>query len=65
MLARSYADQDATQYASDRVFNGTRPLSAARVAKLRANYQRTHTTIVYRFVARARRLLGFKAAHSG
>ncbi len=51
LVARKHCP-DIGDYASDRVFNGTRPLSADRVAKLRANYQRTHTTVVYRFVMR-------------
>ncbi len=49
MLARKHCP-DVKSYASDRVFDGVRPLSADRVAKLRANYQRTHTTTVFRFV---------------
>jgi hypothetical protein len=54
-----------TRYASDRVFDGIRPLSAARIAKLRANYRRSHTTAVFRFVAKARRFLGFSGARRG
>ena len=46
MLARKHCP-DVKSYASDRVFDGVRPLSADRVAKLRANYQRTHTTTVF------------------
>jgi hypothetical protein len=57
MLARTPCP-DVSKYASKRVFDGKRTLSAARVAKLRANYERTHTTTVYRFVLQpARRLL--------
>ena len=55
----------STQYASDRVFDGVRPLSPARAAQLRARYQRTHTTMVVRFVAKARRFLGLRAARCG
>jgi hypothetical protein len=46
---------DARKYVSNRVFDGTRPLTADRVAKLRANYYRTHTTPVFRFVVRPAR----------
>ena len=35
------AKPDASNYISDRVFDGTRPLSADRVAKMRANYTAT------------------------
>ncbi len=64
MLVARKQCPDIGDYASDRVFNGTRPLSADRVAKLRANYDRTHTTIIYRFVMRqVSRLRSFGAAH--
>jgi hypothetical protein len=56
------AHNHVSRYASDRVFDGVRPLSADRAAKLRANYQRTHTTLAFRFVARARRVLGLITA---
>jgi len=36
----------STDFVSNRVYSGTRRLSPARVALLRANYQRTHTTVV-------------------
>jgi hypothetical protein len=49
MLARAPCP-DIKNYASKRVFDGTRPLGKARVAKLRANYNRTQTTTVYRLV---------------
>lgn len=56
MLARKQCP-DISHYVSNRVFDGTRPLSTDRVAKLRANYERTHTTTVFRFVfARVSRL---------
>jgi hypothetical protein len=64
MLARSQR-QPIDDYASKRVFDGTRPLSKDRVAKLRASYQRTHTTPVVRWVARVSRLFHWKSAHSG
>jgi hypothetical protein len=49
LLARKQCSNVA-DYASNRVFDGTRPLSRDRVAKLRANYQRTHTMTVYQVV---------------
>jgi len=56
MLARAPCP-DVKNYASKRVFDGTRPLSADRVAKLRANYYRTQTTTVFRLVVQpARRI---------
>jgi hypothetical protein len=64
MLARKQCP-DISNYASNRVFDGTRPLSADRVARLRANYNRTHTMTVFRFVvARVTRLFGFGRAHT-
>ena len=62
MLARRPAPR-ISDYVSNRIFDGTRPLSADRVALLRASYQRNHTTMVVRFVARARRFLGLRPAH--
>lgn len=64
MLARK-PKPNASNYVSDRVFNGTRPLSPAHVAKLRANYHRTHSTMAVRFVAQARRLFGLSQAKTG
>jgi hypothetical protein len=56
MLARAPCP-DVRNYASQRVFNGTRPLPVDRVAKLRANYYRTQTTTVFRLVVQpARRI---------
>lgn len=40
-LARKKA-RSVHDYASDRVFDGTRPLSPHQVTKLRVNYLRTH-----------------------
>jgi hypothetical protein len=62
MLARSQR-QTIQHYTSDRVFDGTRPVSAARLAKLKASYQRTHTTVVYRWAKQVvTRIFGAKAA---
>lgn len=64
MLARKQC-ADVRNYASDRVFDGVRPLSRAQVAKLRANYQRTHTTPIWRFVMQVTSLVSFaKARHA-
>jgi hypothetical protein len=49
MLARPPCP-DVRQYASDRVFDGTRPLSADRVAKIKAHYYKKHTTPVVTYV---------------
>ncbi|MEH2547123.1 hypothetical protein V1283_003768 [Bradyrhizobium sp. AZCC 2262] len=54
MLARTPCP-NVRKYASQRVFEGTRPLSADRVAKLRANYYRTQTTPVFRLVVQPAR----------
>jgi len=62
MVARK-TKPDVSSYASDRVFDGVRPVSPARLAKLRANYRRTHTTPIFRFVARITRLFGYRAVH--
>ena len=63
LLARKQCP-DTGNYVSDRVFDGVRPLSADRVAKLRANYQRTHTMTVYRFVmTKLTRLVSLVTAH--
>jgi hypothetical protein len=54
-----------SDYTSDRVFDGARPIPKARLAKLRANYNRRHTTPTFRFVARVtRRIFGFRTVHS-
>jgi hypothetical protein len=53
---------DISDYASDRVFDGKRPISVSRLAKLRANYQRQHLAPVYRLVYQVTRLFGFRAA---
>jgi hypothetical protein len=59
-------DQADTSYASGRVFDGMRSLSADQVKRLRANYKRTQITIVGRFVSRAaRRLFGIGPARCG
>ena len=59
MLARRMKPT-VKDYVSDRVFDGTRPISAARFAKLKANYKKTHTAD--RFVARMARIFRFKPA---
>lgn len=56
MLARNKAP-DISDYVSDRVFDGSRRLTANRAAKLRANYNRTHTTKVFRLVAHVRQYI--------
>ena len=73
MLARQKR-RTIRDYVSDRVFDGTRPISAARLAKLKAGYYRTQSrhyrtqmTMLYRTMmvhplARLSRLLGFKTA---
>ena len=38
MKMTTYSDDDVSDYASDRVFDGVRPLSPDRAAKLRTNY---------------------------
>jgi hypothetical protein len=54
MLARAPCP-NVRDYASQRVFEGTRKPDADRVAKLRANYYRTQTTTVFRFVVQPAR----------
>ncbi len=44
MLARKQCP-DVSQYVSDRVFDGVRPLSAAQAAKLRASYKRAPVSL--------------------
>ncbi len=51
-------------YASDRVFDGKRVISPARLAQLRANYNRKHTTAVTRFVARFGEVIRIGLAHA-
>ena len=64
MLARQ-AKPQVSDYASNRVFDGARPISALRLAKLRANYVRTHQTTVHRLVARVGQFLHRLAPKSG
>lgn len=56
MLARTPCP-DVRKYASDRVFDGARPVSKARADMLKATYARTHTMPVHRFVVVKRRIL--------
>jgi len=62
MLARQSTTLRASDYVSDRVYTGPRPIPAARLAILRDNYRRTHTMPVFRFawINRVTRALGFK-----
>jgi hypothetical protein len=53
-----------SDYASDRVFDGKRTISPTRLAKLRANYKRRHTTPAFRIVAQVTRFFGFRTVHS-
>ncbi len=63
MLAKQQVHPAAT-YVSDRVFDGVRRPSDAMVSRINANYQRTHTTRVTKFVwirSTARHLFAFFA----
>jgi hypothetical protein len=64
MLARKQCP-DVSQYVSDRVFDGVRPLSAAQAAKLRASYKRTRTPNAIWVVWLARTAIGHLATVSG
>ena len=63
MLARDKMKRDVSAYVSDHVFDGVRPVSPARLAKLRANYHRTHTTWVFRLLGQITRLFSFATFH--
>ena len=49
MIAR-HDSNPISQHVSNRVYDGTRPVSPALLAALRTNHKRTHTTTVYRLV---------------
>jgi hypothetical protein len=63
MLANNKHKPAVSDYASDRVFDGARPISKARLAKLRANYKRRYTTPTFRIVAQVTRFFGFRTVH--
>lgn len=60
MLAR-HDQRSMSDYVSDRVYTGARPVSPSLLAVVRANHKRTHRTTVHSMVAKIGRVIGLKA----